>query len=698
MSDTAELDSLVDRARKLPETATALSRFAAELPAEDAALAEALETALARNDERAFVNLLFAAFDAGRDVDAGVLERGGALVPDPRLFAFAAMHCSGDVPAALTTAYFDGRMGDDRDVVALAMAYAWCERHRDGEVPLALRNAVRLAGRSIGFSIPTEDLLALLAEKLQCFATMAVLGPPSAGGHHVYKGLLDIADGSLLSLYADGSSRVVHSGSTMRRAAPRIGRNEPCPCGSGKKYKRCCYDKDQERVSHSSDVPGVTHDEIREHPEPYLTRDRIQEMRCYELARIDPAEVAEELLPPLMQELLLFNEDDAAFRVFEVRSSWPNRTEDLWQAVEQFFARQRSELACRLIRLPGAEDIEGGVADLKLGLKLAEAPDEEAALLEALEQEACRALQPEARATPTDLAYALLHSRFPALGVLVARGQVVLGPSLEQDNLVDELMCARHRLGLSVDDPVEEVLDDRIVPPDPPTSDPRAEQELARTRNEIQEKEQEVHSMQKELNELRQNLKSVEKQRDRERERASANAPQKQEAAAKDAQINELRTRVRVLKSQVKERHEEKQLLRDELGRTRRQIRQDRKAASREEPQLDTPEQAEENLFEDPTPIGNQPPRVPTLTQRFEEALETLPEAAARKALRLIGQLAAGDDNAFRGTRKLKLHPSLLRQRVGMDHRLLFRIEDRTLVAEALVNRRDLERTIESLR
>src|SRR5690606_7991642 len=23
----------------------------------------------------------------------------------------------------------------------------------------------------------------------------------------------------------------------------RIGRNEPCPCGSGKKYKKCCIDK-----------------------------------------------------------------------------------------------------------------------------------------------------------------------------------------------------------------------------------------------------------------------------------------------------------------------------------------------------------------------------------------------------------------------------------------------------------------------
>ncbi len=26
---------------------------------------------------------------------------------------------------------------------------------------------------------------------------------------------------------------------------PTPGRNDPCPCGSGKKYKRCCLDKDQ---------------------------------------------------------------------------------------------------------------------------------------------------------------------------------------------------------------------------------------------------------------------------------------------------------------------------------------------------------------------------------------------------------------------------------------------------------------------
>ena len=27
---------------------------------------------------------------------------------------------------------------------------------------------------------------------------------------------------------------------TVRRQSPKVGRNDPCPCGSGKKYKKCC--------------------------------------------------------------------------------------------------------------------------------------------------------------------------------------------------------------------------------------------------------------------------------------------------------------------------------------------------------------------------------------------------------------------------------------------------------------------------
>ncbi len=39
---------------------------------------------------------------------------------------------------------------------------------------------------------------------------------------------------------AQPSEAKVH---TIRREQPKVGRNDPCPCGSGKKYKKCCYPK-----------------------------------------------------------------------------------------------------------------------------------------------------------------------------------------------------------------------------------------------------------------------------------------------------------------------------------------------------------------------------------------------------------------------------------------------------------------------
>ncbi len=38
-------------------------------------------------------------------------------------------------------------------------------------------------------------------------------------------------------LYVDGR---VHGQEPYQREQPKTGRNEPCPCGSGKKYKKCC--------------------------------------------------------------------------------------------------------------------------------------------------------------------------------------------------------------------------------------------------------------------------------------------------------------------------------------------------------------------------------------------------------------------------------------------------------------------------
>jgi hypothetical protein len=38
-------------------------------------------------------------------------------------------------------------------------------------------------------------------------------------------------------------------GVAMMKHAPKVGRNDLCPCGSGRKYKRCCETKVEKRGS-----------------------------------------------------------------------------------------------------------------------------------------------------------------------------------------------------------------------------------------------------------------------------------------------------------------------------------------------------------------------------------------------------------------------------------------------------------------
>jgi uncharacterized protein len=53
---------------------------------------------------------------------------------------------------------------------------------------------------------------------------------------HMAAGLL----GAYQYFRAQRESEVGIHSPEPRRGMPKIGRNDPCPCGSGKKYKRCC--------------------------------------------------------------------------------------------------------------------------------------------------------------------------------------------------------------------------------------------------------------------------------------------------------------------------------------------------------------------------------------------------------------------------------------------------------------------------
>jgi hypothetical protein len=82
----------------------------------------------------------------------------------------------------------------------------------------------------------------------------------------------------------------------MRRSVPQVGRNESCPCGSGRKYKQCCLEKDSERLRHSSSIAGVTREEIQAAPEKGVTEERLERSGRAALEKLDPLKLSSAFL------------------------------------------------------------------------------------------------------------------------------------------------------------------------------------------------------------------------------------------------------------------------------------------------------------------------------------------------------------------------------------------------------------------
>jgi preprotein translocase subunit SecA len=49
-----------------------------------------------------------------------------------------------------------------------------------------------------------------------------------------------VAQQKVASLAGVGGDTSEAKKPVVRRASEKVGRNDPCPCGSGKKYKQCC--------------------------------------------------------------------------------------------------------------------------------------------------------------------------------------------------------------------------------------------------------------------------------------------------------------------------------------------------------------------------------------------------------------------------------------------------------------------------
>jgi hypothetical protein len=86
-----------------------------------------------------------------------------------------------------------------------------------------------------------------------------------------------------------------------------IGRNEPCPCGSGKKYKKCCLDRDEEFAARQREQMSATPRALDWLAQHYP--DEMAEAVQFDYFGDPPEEEMQalEALPPHFQEMLQIN-------------------------------------------------------------------------------------------------------------------------------------------------------------------------------------------------------------------------------------------------------------------------------------------------------------------------------------------------------------------------------------------------------
>ena len=702
--------------------AAAVRELAGMLPTDDAELDTMIGTAAREHDLDGFQPLVFAALHAGRKVDARHLAQGAALMYGSIWIGLAAFHMTGDVAEHLMEAVRHQRVAEGLRAESLFIVAGWCQERRAGVLPEDLITLARMQARTQ--KLDRDPFMALLAVTVQTKdeglehilhtrsgeietalqRKLTRLDGATEAAKDAWKTIQEVARGfgevwlgwfqkPVMDHVPAKPPSTLPTPIPLRRAVARVGRNEPCPCGSGKKYKHCCVDKDQARLMHSSPVAGQTWEELMTDPEAHLSRVWLERCDAYQVARFDPKKIPAELLPAYFERLFIFRQHERATEALE-QLGYSENLAETWKRIVCFTTQDgRRDLVRRLVALrsdPAAAEKELAMYSLLL---LAE--DDPVKTLEILETGTLETLHAGTKYL-RDYTLGLLDSRFRGVAILVARGVVPFLSRADAALVFEHLLLARDRLKLPPDDPCEDLLDRLFLEARPDESKDAAA--LREAQRKLGDKVREVGQLKESLEQLQRDLARREKA-----ERVVESAPKPEPAATMpgstvDPALKELRGKVEALRTALKERHGERNELRRELQKAHGDLEELRQKTAPAAPMGNGHETDHEEdwLLPQEAP-QTQPVRVIEFPKHFQESLASLPKSVARGTLTMLGRLAAGEPAAFVGAVRLKACPSIMRHRIGIDFRLLFRLlPDRVQVVD-LIPRQDLERRIKTL-
>ena len=440
-----------------------------------------------------------------------------------------------------------------------------------------------------------------------------------------------------------------HKGATLR-AAPRVGRNEPCPCGSGQKYKKCCADKPE-----ATAVVAAAADRI--------TVEQVDEIPLVELAKLDITLLKEKQL-------------EAAFRRYTREGIWDHAERCAFMLAARRPAEREDFLDELILMLRSANEIERARplvaeltsaeyrADHEIELAIAALPPGH---LDVLDTAARRALATD---TAIELALTLLRQS-PALGILVGRG-CVDAESLPDARVVMEMIeDARDELCLPPEDPHWELYDSLVAAEKEDADDEKSEQ--ART------------ALAARVDQLQRELKAKEQQ-------LAARAPVQEvvTTTVEPEKVRELKTTIEELRGVIAEGNAERAELRREVAALR---------AVTPTPVAVTPEPVETEDDGDAIDPAIRSVVLPALDPAARSALDRVPRTVAAESMRLLGALCAGDPWTWNRVKLARdMAKPVLMARVGIHHRMLMRPDGDELRVLDLIAREDLDTTLRKLR
>lgn len=688
--------ALVRHARTVPLARPAVEAFARELPVNapiDAAVRAALDAAAIH----AAQVIAFAAVAAQRPLARTTVA---SLLPELDMHEFLpaiAGACGKEAGSVLVEMAAAGTLSLEATLLAVYLAAQWLD---GAPAPRPLITAVRSLLRREFY----EDERELVVDAIRIMADPALLEQvpeartPSKDSAKQRASILD----DPLACLPDEAPLSAISGYTYRKLDAEPGRNDPCPCGSGQKYKKCHGRAGAEAAAPAS-VSGFSEALLEPGAAARLRADQFAQFRPAELARFDPTELTEAQLVAAFDRLLIYRRWDPVERIVDemerrktlfAGSAPANFVRDLAVGLARAGELKRAE------RLADRAGSERGEVDLQIALAR-RGPD----VLAQLEAAAVAGLAGDADRV-YDVAFSLLeHS--PALGVLVARGSLAPGRDIDNESLLLEAESARDRLGVSPEEPYWAVLDamwggDGAAVDDGPVRRRRAAgaevvtDEIERMRDEMAEARARAHEAERELRERERGMQELQ-DRHRELEALVARTGAEDHARRVDELESErarLRGRIEELKANLKDGAEQRRELRQRLTEHSERARPARPdavppaAVSRD----NEPDEEGETVVERKRPL-----RVPVFGDGVKKHLDDLPVDIAAAAVTCAAALAAGAEPTWHEVKRLKRAPDAFSARVGIHHRLLFRARTDTIEVIDVVHRRDLPRAIDRL-